>query len=144
MQQTPSQQSSILDNGQEEVTVGGQWNPYPLGRRDVPPDTVAKKVSKPPAQLGTRAAPDSFIPVNPWKEKEEKRLMRIGLGDAYLSAEVERNDGYEARVVFSCLGLDFFMKMLVLKGCEMSSVGLAGVFLPLVLTSLHSKCVSCP
>ncbi|KFV05217.1 Leucine-rich repeat-containing protein 7, partial [Tauraco erythrolophus] len=42
---TPSQQSSILDNGQEEVSVSSQWNPYPLGRRDVPPDTVTKKVS---------------------------------------------------------------------------------------------------
>ncbi|KFZ46833.1 Leucine-rich repeat-containing protein 7, partial [Antrostomus carolinensis] len=41
---TPSQQSSILDNGQEEVSVSSQWNPYPLGRRDVPPDTVTKKV----------------------------------------------------------------------------------------------------
>uniref|UniRef100_A0A8D0G021 Leucine rich repeat containing 7 n=1 Tax=Strix occidentalis caurina TaxID=311401 RepID=A0A8D0G021_STROC len=40
---TPSQQSSILDNGQEEVSVSSQWNPYPLGRRDVPPDTVTKK-----------------------------------------------------------------------------------------------------
>ncbi|XP_053928674.1 leucine-rich repeat-containing protein 7 isoform X2 [Cuculus canorus] len=40
---TPSQQSSILDNGQEEVSVTSQWNPYPLGRRDVPPDTVTKK-----------------------------------------------------------------------------------------------------
>ncbi|KFP39903.1 Leucine-rich repeat-containing protein 7, partial [Chlamydotis macqueenii] len=40
---TPSQQSSVLDNGQEEMSVGGQWNPYPLGRRDVPPDTVTKK-----------------------------------------------------------------------------------------------------
>lgn len=25
--------------------MGSQWNPYPLGRRDVPPDTVTKKVS---------------------------------------------------------------------------------------------------
>jgi len=45
VQQTPSQQSSVLDNGQEEVPVSGQWNPYPLGRRDVPPDAVTKKVS---------------------------------------------------------------------------------------------------
>ncbi|XP_010071890.1 PREDICTED: leucine-rich repeat-containing protein 7, partial [Pterocles gutturalis] len=43
LDRTPSQQSSILDNGQEEVSVSSQWNPYPLGRRDVPPDTVAKK-----------------------------------------------------------------------------------------------------
>uniref|UniRef100_A0A669PZV8 Leucine-rich repeat-containing protein 7 n=1 Tax=Phasianus colchicus TaxID=9054 RepID=A0A669PZV8_PHACC len=40
---TPSQQSSVLDNGQDEGPGSGQWNPYPLGRRDVPPDTVSKK-----------------------------------------------------------------------------------------------------
>ncbi|XP_053104523.1 leucine-rich repeat-containing protein 7 isoform X5 [Hemicordylus capensis] len=40
---TPSQQSSILDNGQEDISAGSQWNPYPLGRRDVPPETVTKK-----------------------------------------------------------------------------------------------------
>ncbi|NXL93055.1 LRRC7 protein, partial [Alectura lathami] len=45
LDRTPSQQSSILDNGQDEGPVSGQWNPYPLGRRDVPPDTVTKKVS---------------------------------------------------------------------------------------------------
>uniref|UniRef100_A0A669PZX5 Leucine-rich repeat-containing protein 7 n=1 Tax=Phasianus colchicus TaxID=9054 RepID=A0A669PZX5_PHACC len=38
-------QSSVLDNGQDEGPGSGQWNPYPLGRRDVPPDTVSKKVS---------------------------------------------------------------------------------------------------
>ncbi|NXW05496.1 LRRC7 protein, partial [Fregetta grallaria] len=43
LDRTPSQQSSILDNGQEEVSVSSQWNPYQLGRRDVPPDTVTKK-----------------------------------------------------------------------------------------------------
>ncbi|XP_040607468.1 leucine-rich repeat-containing protein 7 isoform X7 [Mesocricetus auratus] len=43
LQKTPSQQSNILDNGQEDVSPSGQWNPYPLGRRDVPPDTIAKK-----------------------------------------------------------------------------------------------------
>lgn len=45
MAQTPSQQSNILDNGQEDVSPSGQWNPYPLGRRDVPPDTITKKVT---------------------------------------------------------------------------------------------------
>ncbi|KGL85494.1 Leucine-rich repeat-containing protein 7, partial [Tinamus guttatus] len=40
---SPSQQSSVLDNGQEEVAAGSPWNPYPLGRRDVPPDTGTKK-----------------------------------------------------------------------------------------------------
>ncbi|XP_010179487.1 PREDICTED: leucine-rich repeat-containing protein 7, partial [Mesitornis unicolor] len=45
LDRTPSQQSSILDNGQEEVAVSSQWNPYPLGRRDVPPDTVTKKAA---------------------------------------------------------------------------------------------------
>ncbi|OXB82183.1 UNVERIFIED_CONTAM: hypothetical protein H355_009062 [Colinus virginianus] len=43
LDRTPSQQSSILDNGQDEGPGSGQWNPYPLGRRDVPPDTVTKK-----------------------------------------------------------------------------------------------------
>ncbi|XP_071421562.1 leucine-rich repeat-containing protein 7 isoform X1 [Pithys albifrons albifrons] len=43
LDRTPSQQSSLLDNGQDEVPVGSPWNPYPLGRRDVPPDTVTKK-----------------------------------------------------------------------------------------------------
>ncbi|NXU88483.1 LRRC7 protein, partial [Xiphorhynchus elegans] len=43
LDRSPSQQSSLLDNGQDEVAVGTQWNPYPLGRRDVPPDTVTKK-----------------------------------------------------------------------------------------------------
>ncbi|KAB1268686.1 Leucine-rich repeat-containing protein 7 [Camelus dromedarius] len=45
LQKTPSQQSNILDNGQEDVSPSGQWNPYPLGRRDVPPDTITKKVT---------------------------------------------------------------------------------------------------
>ncbi|TKC46824.1 hypothetical protein EI555_002922 [Monodon monoceros] len=44
LQKTPSQQSNILDNGQEDVSPSGQWNPYPLGRRDVPPDTITKKI----------------------------------------------------------------------------------------------------
>ncbi|XP_048800811.1 leucine-rich repeat-containing protein 7 isoform X7 [Lagopus muta] len=43
LDRTPSQQSSVLDNGQDEGPGSGQWNPYPLGRRDVPPDTVSKK-----------------------------------------------------------------------------------------------------
>ncbi|NXE69803.1 LRRC7 protein, partial [Calcarius ornatus] len=43
LDRTPSQQSGLLDNGQDEVAVGSPWNPYPLGRRDVPPDTVTKK-----------------------------------------------------------------------------------------------------
>ncbi|XP_060248410.1 leucine-rich repeat-containing protein 7 isoform X8 [Meriones unguiculatus] len=43
LQKTPSQQSNILDNGQEDVSPSSQWNPYPLGRRDVPPDTITKK-----------------------------------------------------------------------------------------------------
>ncbi|XP_048832661.1 leucine-rich repeat-containing protein 7 isoform X8 [Brienomyrus brachyistius] len=40
---TPSQQSNILDNGQEEISPTSQWAPYSLGRRDVPPDNIAKK-----------------------------------------------------------------------------------------------------
>ncbi|XP_046695706.1 leucine-rich repeat-containing protein 7 isoform X14 [Silurus meridionalis] len=41
---TPSQQSNILDNGQEVVSPSTHWAPYSLGRRDVPPDnTILKK-----------------------------------------------------------------------------------------------------
>ncbi|KAG8545083.1 hypothetical protein GDO81_021406, partial [Engystomops pustulosus] len=43
LDRTPSQQSNILDNGQEDISIS-QWNPYPLGRRDVPPETVTKKL----------------------------------------------------------------------------------------------------
>ncbi|XP_075037997.1 leucine-rich repeat-containing protein 7 isoform X7 [Mixophyes fleayi] len=42
LDRTPSQQSNIMDNGQEDISIS-QWNPYPLGRRDVPPETLAKK-----------------------------------------------------------------------------------------------------
>uniref|UniRef100_A0AAR2LJ22 PDZ domain-containing protein n=1 Tax=Pygocentrus nattereri TaxID=42514 RepID=A0AAR2LJ22_PYGNA len=37
---TPSQQSNILDNGQEVVSPTTQWAPYSLGRRDVPPENL--------------------------------------------------------------------------------------------------------
>ncbi|XP_016135759.1 leucine-rich repeat-containing protein 7-like [Sinocyclocheilus grahami] len=37
---TPSQQSNILDNGQEVVSLNSQWAPYSLGRRDVPPENM--------------------------------------------------------------------------------------------------------
>ncbi|KAB0357821.1 hypothetical protein FD754_001977, partial [Muntiacus muntjak] len=50
LQKTPSQQSNILDNGQEDVSPSGQWNPYPLGRRDVPPDTITKKLTMKPVR----------------------------------------------------------------------------------------------
>ncbi|XP_031756077.1 leucine-rich repeat-containing protein 7 isoform X6 [Xenopus tropicalis] len=43
LDRTPSQQSNILDNGQEDMSLG-QWNPYPLGRRDVPPENITKKL----------------------------------------------------------------------------------------------------
>ncbi|XP_058257925.1 leucine-rich repeat-containing protein 7 isoform X8 [Hemibagrus wyckioides] len=44
LDRTPSQQSNILDNGQEVVSPTTQWAPYSLGRRDVPPDnTIIKK-----------------------------------------------------------------------------------------------------
>ncbi|MEE6494819.1 hypothetical protein FKM82_001874 [Ascaphus truei] len=43
LQNTPSQQSNILDNGQEDLSPS-QWNPYPLGRRDVPPESITKKL----------------------------------------------------------------------------------------------------
>ncbi|KYO36872.1 leucine-rich repeat-containing protein 7 isoform A [Alligator mississippiensis] len=44
LDRTPSQQSNILDNGQEDISASSQWNPYPLGRRDVPPETITKKL----------------------------------------------------------------------------------------------------
>uniref|UniRef100_A0A9J8DHX9 Leucine rich repeat containing 7 n=1 Tax=Cyprinus carpio carpio TaxID=630221 RepID=A0A9J8DHX9_CYPCA len=40
LDRTPSQQSNILDNGQEVVSPNGQWAPYSLGRRDVPPENM--------------------------------------------------------------------------------------------------------
>ncbi|XP_026869352.1 leucine-rich repeat-containing protein 7 isoform X3 [Electrophorus electricus] len=46
---TPSQQSNILDNGQEVVSPSTQWAPYSLGRRDVPPENanIIKKAAIP-------------------------------------------------------------------------------------------------
>lgn len=44
LSQTPSQQAAMLDNDQEGVTGSNQWAPYSLGRRDVPPDNLMKKV----------------------------------------------------------------------------------------------------
>ncbi|KAG9350881.1 hypothetical protein JZ751_024770 [Albula glossodonta] len=44
LDRTPSQQSNILDNGQEEVSPTSQWAPYSLGRRDVPPENIIKKL----------------------------------------------------------------------------------------------------
>ncbi|XP_063057781.1 leucine-rich repeat-containing protein 7 [Engraulis encrasicolus] len=43
LDRTPSQQSNILDNGQEVMSPGSQWTPYSLGRRDVPPESLMKK-----------------------------------------------------------------------------------------------------
>ncbi|XP_055068761.1 leucine-rich repeat-containing protein 7 isoform X12 [Misgurnus anguillicaudatus] len=40
LDRTPSQQSNILDNGQEVVSPSSQWAPYSLGRRDVPPESM--------------------------------------------------------------------------------------------------------
>lgn len=42
--QTPSQQAAMLDNDQEGMSGSNQWAPYSLGRRDVPPDNLVKKV----------------------------------------------------------------------------------------------------
>uniref|UniRef100_A0AAY4EW68 Disease resistance R13L4/SHOC-2-like LRR domain-containing protein n=1 Tax=Denticeps clupeoides TaxID=299321 RepID=A0AAY4EW68_9TELE len=44
LDRTPSQQSNILDNGQEVVSPSSQWAPYSFGRRDVPPENIIKKV----------------------------------------------------------------------------------------------------
>uniref|UniRef100_A0A3Q1KB77 Disease resistance R13L4/SHOC-2-like LRR domain-containing protein n=1 Tax=Anabas testudineus TaxID=64144 RepID=A0A3Q1KB77_ANATE len=41
---TPSQQGAMLDNDQEGLSGSNQWTPYSLGRRDVPPDNLMKKV----------------------------------------------------------------------------------------------------
>ncbi|KAG2463746.1 LRRC7 protein, partial [Polypterus senegalus] len=43
-QRTPSQQSSVLDSGQEDMSPTSQWAPYSLGRRDVPPENIIKKL----------------------------------------------------------------------------------------------------
>ncbi|XP_058887832.1 leucine-rich repeat-containing protein 7-like isoform X2 [Acipenser ruthenus] len=43
-QHTPSQQSNVLDNGQEDASPTSQWAPYSLGRRDIPPENVIKKL----------------------------------------------------------------------------------------------------
>uniref|UniRef100_A0A8C1FRG7 Leucine-rich repeat-containing protein 7 n=2 Tax=Cyprinus carpio carpio TaxID=630221 RepID=A0A8C1FRG7_CYPCA len=57
---TPSQQSNILDNGQEVVSPNGQWAPYSLGRRDVPPENmnVIKKPTSSHATPSHRTARD--------------------------------------------------------------------------------------
>uniref|UniRef100_I3JQT7 Leucine-rich repeat-containing protein 7 n=1 Tax=Oreochromis niloticus TaxID=8128 RepID=I3JQT7_ORENI len=44
LDRTPSQQGGVLDNDQEGVSGSNQWAPYSLGRRDVPPDNMLKKV----------------------------------------------------------------------------------------------------
>lgn len=44
LSQTPSQQAAMLDNDQEGMSGSNQWAPYSLGRRDVPPDNLMKKV----------------------------------------------------------------------------------------------------
>uniref|UniRef100_A0A3Q3LQP3 Leucine rich repeat containing 7 n=1 Tax=Mastacembelus armatus TaxID=205130 RepID=A0A3Q3LQP3_9TELE len=45
LDRTPSQQAAMLDNDQEGMSGSNQWAPYSLGRRDVPPDNLMKKVS---------------------------------------------------------------------------------------------------
>uniref|UniRef100_A0A8C9Y9L8 Leucine rich repeat containing 7 n=1 Tax=Sander lucioperca TaxID=283035 RepID=A0A8C9Y9L8_SANLU len=44
LDRTPSQQAAMLDNDQEGLSGSNQWAPYSLGRRDVPPDNLMKKV----------------------------------------------------------------------------------------------------
>ncbi|XP_058890697.1 leucine-rich repeat-containing protein 7-like isoform X1 [Acipenser ruthenus] len=44
LDRTPSQQSNVLDNGQEDASPTTQWAPYSLGRRDVPPENIIKKL----------------------------------------------------------------------------------------------------
>ncbi|XP_030647352.1 leucine-rich repeat-containing protein 7 [Chanos chanos] len=45
LDRTPSQQSNMLDNGQDMVSPSSQWAPYSLGRRDVPPENIIKKAA---------------------------------------------------------------------------------------------------
>ncbi|XP_066522048.1 leucine-rich repeat-containing protein 7 isoform X5 [Hoplias malabaricus] len=63
---TPSQQSNILDNGQEVVSPNTQWAPYSLGRRDVPPENmnIIKKaaVQHPHQQQGMMVTSASATP----------------------------------------------------------------------------------
>ncbi|KFR15570.1 Leucine-rich repeat-containing protein 7 [Opisthocomus hoazin] len=83
--QTPSQQSSVLDNGQEEVPVSGQWNPYPLGRRDVPPDAVTKKagshiqtlMGSQSLQHRSREQQDAGNTVNAMESLQLPKIMKI-------------------------------------------------------------------
>ncbi|XP_062308267.1 leucine-rich repeat-containing protein 7 isoform X2 [Osmerus eperlanus] len=42
LDRSPSQQGGMLDNGQEGAPGSGQWAPYSLGRRDVPPEIMKK------------------------------------------------------------------------------------------------------
>lgn len=65
--------------------MSSQWNPYPLGRRDVPPDTVTKKVSA-TSRAAAIAAGVRLFPATHCEE--ESRLMRTGLGNACFSFKV--------------------------------------------------------
>uniref|UniRef100_A0A4W3GDX4 PDZ domain-containing protein n=1 Tax=Callorhinchus milii TaxID=7868 RepID=A0A4W3GDX4_CALMI len=45
---TPSQQSNVHDSEMEDLSPGGPWSSYGLGRRDVPPESIIKKAGSHP------------------------------------------------------------------------------------------------
>uniref|UniRef100_A0A8C4SRK7 Leucine-rich repeat-containing protein 7 n=1 Tax=Erpetoichthys calabaricus TaxID=27687 RepID=A0A8C4SRK7_ERPCA len=59
---TPSQQSSVLDSGQEDMSPTSQWAPYSLGRRDVPPENIIKKAGSHPHQVQTMMVSSTLNP----------------------------------------------------------------------------------
>uniref|UniRef100_A0A8C4SSQ9 Leucine-rich repeat-containing protein 7 n=1 Tax=Erpetoichthys calabaricus TaxID=27687 RepID=A0A8C4SSQ9_ERPCA len=62
LDRTPSQQSSVLDSGQEDMSPTSQWAPYSLGRRDVPPENIIKKAGSHPHQVQTMMVSSTLNP----------------------------------------------------------------------------------
>uniref|UniRef100_A0A8C5N6U2 PDZ domain-containing protein n=1 Tax=Gouania willdenowi TaxID=441366 RepID=A0A8C5N6U2_GOUWI len=77
--QTPSQQAAMLDNDQEGLSGSNQWTPYSLGRRDVPPDNLMKKVNI------------QFSKTNP-QRMPQPNIGRTLLADEVV-CEIEKNPG---------------------------------------------------
>ncbi|XP_043555281.1 leucine-rich repeat-containing protein 7 isoform X7 [Chiloscyllium plagiosum] len=44
LDRTPSQQSNVHDSELEDISPTSQWSTYALGRRDVPPESIVKKL----------------------------------------------------------------------------------------------------
>ncbi|XP_007248320.3 leucine-rich repeat-containing protein 7 isoform X4 [Astyanax mexicanus] len=82
---TPSQQSNILDNGQEVVSPTAQWAPYSLGRRDVPPENlnIIKKaaVQQPYQQQGMMVTSASATPPHrtPRDQQYEGAMNKVSI-----------------------------------------------------------------